>query len=75
MSSVDLPEGAEKPLSQLKACLGQIETAWDGLKRIDVGNASNTLPPLENGKLQFTLAYALNSLYYSTYYVYVAQFM
>eukprot|EP00940_MAST-03C_sp_MAST-3C-sp2_P000069 g69.t1 len=60
--TLDLPEGMEEPLRRFKTCLSDLERAWKDVKK-DI-EQNDRAAPLERGKSQFTLAYALNSLFY-----------
>lgn len=60
----DLPEGTDKKIQAFEQNLDKIEGAWKLMKRLDLTTAKAQLAPLENARLNFTLAYCLNSLFH-----------
>ena len=67
MTEEELPEGTSEKIRTFENHLEKIEHAWKLVKRIDLKSAETQLAPVENARLNFTLAYSLNSLFHSAY--------
>lgn len=65
----DYDEDIEAIVTEFDTCIKDLQKYLEPLLQLDIKEVLTKLPPLQKAKLNFCMAYSVNTLFYSKYFV------